>query len=213
MYYLCIVVRTDESHPEHATIDQAYVDCWVERDTEAEAVEAATNLITAEPWIIERVEGAEIVTAANYVDDPEARQYYEQAVKDKEVLMFHTAPRCSTYFLQYDVKRDTPDERGLTSAEATIWISNDCVIENEPKPDQIDVFDPEFWSKRADTVQEIAKGILAEEGWEIAGVIQHFPFENRAVEQQPDLAEFVDNAEDNGMSLVIWDGKDDADPS
>lgn len=212
MYYVCITVRTHESHPEHDRIDLAYVGCWLDRESETESVEAAKSMILEEPWVIEEVESVSEVTAEDYADDPENLAYFEQAVEDGNVLVFNVCPKFTTYFLQFAIVQENRDETSGESkgkeitADATVWISNEAVVSDDPAPDEIDMMDPEFWTEpRVAHALEIATAVIENEGWKISDTVKHWPFSYRHLEEQPDLAEFVDGAEEDGVSLVIWD--------
>ncbi len=211
MYYVCITVRTDPSHADHARIDQAYVGCWMDRETEEEALEDAKTMITEEPWVIEEVDSVNVVTAENYEDDPENLEYFQQALVDKNVLVFNVCPKFTTYFVQLDIRQDELDESGTETgkelnADATVWVSNETVVSNEPSPEEIDMMDEEFWTEeRTARALEIAHGVVENEGWKIDDVVKHWPFSYRHLEKQPDLSQYVDGAEEDGVSLVIWD--------
>jgi hypothetical protein len=185
MYYICIVACTHHSHPEHANIDQAYIGCWMERDTEEEAIEDAKTMILEEPWVIEEVESVSVVTAEEYDDDPEN--------------------------LAYDIVQDEVGESGEPTgnelnADATLWVSNETVVSEEESPEEIDMMDEEFWSEaRVARALEIAKAVVENEGWKVNDTVKHWPFSYRHLDKQPDLTEYVDGAEEDGVSLVIWD--------
>jgi hypothetical protein len=212
MYYVCITVRTDDTHVEHARIDQAFVGCWMDRENEEEAVEDAKTMIIEEPWVIEEVESVSQVTADDYVDDPENLGYYEQALEDKNVLVFNVCPRFTTYFVQFDIVQDKLDETtGQPTSEgfhadATVWVSNETVVSEEPSPEEIDMMAEDFWSEqRVARALEIAIAVVENEGWKVTETVKHWPFSYRHLDRQPDLADYVDGAEEDGVSLVIWD--------
>lgn len=211
MYYLCITVRTDESHPDHDSVDQAYVSCWMDRETEEQAIEDAKNFITQDPWIVEHVDSIDQVSADDFEDDPDGLKHFEQAKVDKNVLVFHVCPKHTTYFVQFDVSQPEVDESGnptgqTAHADATVWVAIEPVIRHEDDPDEVDVMDPDFWSEtRIEVVMEIAQSVVDKEGWHVEETVKHWPFSYRHLDEQPDLAEYVDNAEEVGVSLVIWD--------
>lgn len=212
MYYVCITVRTHHSHLEHARIDQAFVGCWMDRETEEQAVDDAKMMILEEPWVIEEVDSVSEVTADDYVDDPEDLAHYEQALEDKNVLVFNVCPRFTTYFVQFDIAQDKLNETTgeptgeALNADATVWVSNETVVSDEPSPDEIDMMSEEFWSEdRIAHALEIATAVVENEGWTVNDTVKHWPFSYRHLDKQPDLAEFVDGAEEDGVSLVIWD--------
>ena len=68
------------------------------------------------------------------------------------------------------------------------------------------MMDEEFWSEaRVARALEIAKSVVENEGWTIIETVKHWPFSYRHLEKQPDFSEYVDGAEEDGVSLVIWD--------
>lgn len=183
----------------------------MERDTEEEAIEDAKTMILEEPWVIEEVESVSVVTAEEYDDDPENLAYYEQALVDKNVLVFNVCPRFPTYFVQFDIVQDEVGESGEPTgnelnADATLWVSNETVVSEEESPEEIDMMDEEFWSEaRVARALEIAKAVVENEGWKVNDTVKHWPFSYRHLDKQPDLTEYVDGAEEDGVSLVIWD--------
>ena len=184
----------------------------MESDNEDAAVEDAKSMIVEEPWVIEKVESVSEVTADDYIDDPDGLAYYEQALVDKNVLVFNVCPRFTTYFAQFDIAQDKLDKSSgeptgeSIHADATVWVSNETVVSDEPSPEEIDMMAEDFWTeKRAARALEIATAVVNNEGWTVNDTIKHWPFSYRHLDAQPDLAEYVDGAEEDGVSLVIWD--------
>jgi hypothetical protein len=70
----------------------AYVSCWIERPTLDEAVRVARSGIEAEGWIVDEPDEAYEVGAADYPPGKDGREYFEQALIDKEVFAFHLFP-------------------------------------------------------------------------------------------------------------------------
>jgi hypothetical protein len=68
----------------------AYVSCWIERPTLDEAVRVARSGIEAQGWIVDEPDEAYEVDAATYPPGNQGREYFEQALIDKEVWAFHT---------------------------------------------------------------------------------------------------------------------------
>ena len=86
-----LAVPTQEAK-EIATAGGAYVECWIQSDDRDQAEERATDLIYDYGWAVESLEAEAIVTRADYEEDGENRQFYEQALTEGEVLVFHTWP-------------------------------------------------------------------------------------------------------------------------
>ena len=209
MFYVCVHVKTTQDHPEHAGVHEAYAGCWIQADNEDEALEIAQQRILDEPWSIVTVESVDEVDADDYDDDPERLEFYEQALEDGVVIVFHLCPRYSTYFVQFNVEREEDDDEEDSvsiSADATVWVSIEQVLHEDPDSQDVDYMAPDFWNpNRVSTAIELAQAVVANEGWTITETIKHFPYENNQLESQPDLAEFVESAEETGVSLVIWD--------
>ncbi len=214
MYYIGLNIRTHHSHEEHASIDQAYVECWINEEEEAAAVEVAKTIVQEEPWEIEEVSHVTLVTVADYTDDPERMALYKQATVDGNVVNFIVCPRFPLYFVQFDVSQpeigedEQPTEKQV-DADATLWVSNETVVADEPSPDDIDMLVEDFWTElRVERALHIAQSVVENEGWTINDTVKHWPFTYRILEKQPDLAEYVEGAETDGVSLVIWDKTD-----
>ncbi|MGI8980716.1 MAG: hypothetical protein ACR2FY_15930 [Pirellulaceae bacterium] len=70
----------------------AFVNCWIERPSLAEAINTARESVEAEGWIVDEPEMAHQVDAGHYSESDEGEQYFKQALIDKEVFVFHTFP-------------------------------------------------------------------------------------------------------------------------
>jgi hypothetical protein len=77
---------------EFDTAGGAYVTCWIRSDDPEAAEQKATDLIYEYKWVVEGLEDEALVTGDDYVDDDENREFYEQALVEGEVLVFHTWP-------------------------------------------------------------------------------------------------------------------------
>ena len=72
----------------------AYVNCWILGDGDREAAEErATTLIEEYGWAVEALEEGAIVSGEDYPPGEEDREFYEQALIEREVLVFNTWPR------------------------------------------------------------------------------------------------------------------------
>jgi hypothetical protein len=70
----------------------ARVNCWIERSTLDEAVSAARAGIEAQGWIVNEHDEAYEVDETTYPPGKDGREYFEQALIDKEVFVFYTFP-------------------------------------------------------------------------------------------------------------------------
>ncbi|HBL29456.1 MAG TPA: hypothetical protein DD490_21700 [Acidobacteria bacterium] len=71
----------------------AYVSCWMQNQDKDDAEERARELIEDYGWEVESLEEGAVVTGADYEEDDEDREFYEQALVEGEVLVFNTWPR------------------------------------------------------------------------------------------------------------------------
>jgi hypothetical protein len=71
----------------------AYVNCWIQGEDRQDAEQRASDLIHEYGWSVEALEEGAIVTSADYSQDDEDREFYEQALVEGEVLVFNTWPR------------------------------------------------------------------------------------------------------------------------
>ncbi|MFT3786529.1 MAG: hypothetical protein QM770_10230 [Tepidisphaeraceae bacterium] len=70
----------------------AIVNCWIDRATIDEAIDAARAFIRAEGWIVDEPNAAHAVDASDYPPGQDGREHFEQALIDKEVFVLHTFP-------------------------------------------------------------------------------------------------------------------------
>jgi len=62
------------------------VNCWIDRPTLAEAIDVARAGIRAEGWIVDEHDEAYEVDEQTYPPNKSGREYFQQALIDKEVL-------------------------------------------------------------------------------------------------------------------------------
>jgi len=92
LFYFMFHAKPQETNPEATEHGGAYVNCWIDRPNLTEAERAARELIAQDGWVADKLDEARKVTSSYYGDNPEGRQYFDQALIDREVLVFHTYP-------------------------------------------------------------------------------------------------------------------------
>lgn len=90
-FFTFLAVPTPEAKEFH-TAGGAYVKCWIQNGDRQSAEQRARELIVEYGWTVEALEGEAVVTAVDYLGDEEDREFYEQALMEREVLVFHTWP-------------------------------------------------------------------------------------------------------------------------
>ncbi len=90
-FFTFLAVPTPDAK-EYEQAGGAYVNCWIRADSRDEAEKSASALIKDYGWAVEGLEEHSTVTSADYSDDDEDRQFYEQSLVEGEVLVFNTWP-------------------------------------------------------------------------------------------------------------------------
>ena len=75
---------------DFASCSGAAVNVWVDASTEEQALALAAQEVRDAGWSVESIERVFSATRDNYSDDPTGLEYFEQALIDGIVLVFHT---------------------------------------------------------------------------------------------------------------------------
>jgi len=92
MYFVTILARPSQDNARVGVFGGAYVNCWIEESSERAAIARAEKEVRAASWAPESIRSACVVTSDTYREDGEGREYFEQALIDGVVLVFHTFP-------------------------------------------------------------------------------------------------------------------------
>jgi hypothetical protein len=92
MFFLQFEGTPPRLDPEWQGIGGAFISCWIERATLEEAEAVARSMIGQLRWIISEPDRACSVDREDYVHDPEGLEIFEQAIVDREVLVFDCYP-------------------------------------------------------------------------------------------------------------------------
>jgi hypothetical protein len=92
MFFLQFEAKPREDNPERETVGGAFVNCWIERANLDEAAAVAGRMIEEQGWNVVKAIQMEPIARALYADGQEGLQYFEQALIDKEVLVFFVYP-------------------------------------------------------------------------------------------------------------------------
>ena len=90
MKFITYHVRPTEEFDNEEGIGGAYVNCFIESESSQQAQEIAKKQITELKWEIFELE--ELTHMDQDTVSEEKREYYEQALIDKEVFVFYTYP-------------------------------------------------------------------------------------------------------------------------
>jgi len=82
--------KPQATNPKCKTLAGAFINCWISRRKKSEAETIARRMIKKHGWtIVEFGKGSRITRSTQ---TPSGMKYYEQALIDKEVLVFHVWP-------------------------------------------------------------------------------------------------------------------------
>jgi hypothetical protein len=90
MQYLIIEAAPDPTYDHQENYAGSSVGCWIKDQTETNASHIARGWIEAQGWVVLELTDQHPVTAETYKDKTEGREYFEQALIDSEVFVFHT---------------------------------------------------------------------------------------------------------------------------
>ena len=99
LFLVCLDARPTEVVENFATIGGASVNVWVRAASGSEAMAIARREIESAAWIPESQPSVVVVTRSDYNHNKVGREYFDQAVLDGIVLVFHTWPidSCKMY--------------------------------------------------------------------------------------------------------------------
>ena len=92
LYFFTYLARPKAGSENSESYGGAYVNCWIDAESDARAAECASTAISRAGWAVESLEQYSVVTRKDYADDDEGLQHFDQALIDKEVYVFHTWP-------------------------------------------------------------------------------------------------------------------------
>jgi hypothetical protein len=91
MYFLVYHVKPLSGFNNGKSIGGAYVSCWIEAGTEQKARKIAITEIKDLQWEILEIDRCYEVNKEN-LDTPSQIEFYNQALIDGQVFIFHTYP-------------------------------------------------------------------------------------------------------------------------
>lgn len=90
MYLLRYLAKPNADHAQSGDIGGAYINCWMDLASIEAAKVRAMDMIREEGWTVDSLEEAKIVHRSECDDENAA--YFDQALIDKTVLVYHCWP-------------------------------------------------------------------------------------------------------------------------
>ena len=194
MFVIQISAKTTPEHPKHTLIGEAFISCWIIRDTEKAATEAAIEIIEAGDWKVIEVEEIWQASDEDYAEDDELRCYYEQALIDQEVILYNLSPKYPVCQFRFQI---TPITADSNASEVVVWVCNEVVLSDDEDP-----FAEEFWSEeKIESAISLATAEIGENGYAVIQLLDHTPSSREELDS--DEWQFYDDAEEDGMCLVF----------
>jgi len=196
--YNCLPGRR---HPDIERVGEAHVSCWLRVRSFAKAKELARRNFSRERWTILALEELWRIPPGHYRKKDKGRRYYEQAMTDREVYLFHLTPRYPVYCVDFEAvaTRSNKHYPANTHADVKYWVVNEKVSAKS------DVYDG-FWDKVAHKRKAIALGrrTIRSERWRVTAVRGGRPLSYRSFAKDSLLTRYYEEAEEYGECVAFW---------
>jgi hypothetical protein len=93
MQYLVIDAAQDPTYAHEKDYGGASVGCWIKNQSKVNARMIAKGWIEENGWVVLSIEEQYPVSAEDFAQNLEGREYFEQALIDEEVFVFYTFPK------------------------------------------------------------------------------------------------------------------------
>jgi len=92
LFVVTVLAHPDPTNRDWVDAGGAYVTCWIDTDSDRAALLQAETEIRDAGWVLESIENLVVATREDYEEDGPNLAYFDQALIDKVVLVFHTWP-------------------------------------------------------------------------------------------------------------------------
>jgi hypothetical protein len=89
MFLVTLEASPKPSHAEYGEVDGAFANCWVNEATAGLAEAVAREGIEGHGWDVVELDEVREITREEYRDDPEALEFFDQAMLDGLVIVFY----------------------------------------------------------------------------------------------------------------------------
>jgi len=191
MYLITFLAATISGNEDHGKVGEAYVNCWINEDTLDQAQSVARDLVSESHWEVLQDDEVSIFEASDFEDGDDRLQFFEQALIDGAVLVFHLCPKFPVYHVIFKVSAPSED----SPLQARAWIANECI------DDDYDAMNLDFWSgSRSEQAVDLIAQSIRDHGFEVVELISQSPCNRK---QSPDDVQCYDDAEESGMCILF----------
>jgi hypothetical protein len=92
LFLVTLVARPREHTHAFREFSGAYVNAWIDAPSKDQALDRAQREVSDSGWTVETVESVAAVQRTDYQEGDPALEYFDQALTDREVVVFHTWP-------------------------------------------------------------------------------------------------------------------------
>jgi hypothetical protein len=93
MQHLVIDAAPDPTFAHDEQVGGAFVACWIKDQTRKNALFVAKGWIEENGWVVLAVDQQQSVSADDFPEGAQGKEYFEQALIDEEVFVFHSFPK------------------------------------------------------------------------------------------------------------------------
>jgi hypothetical protein len=89
IYFLQFTVSPKDGHIDAQKIEGAICNCWIQADSEENALKKGEQFLLEQDWQLENIEQQVLVQATDYPEDNAGAQYFTQAQQHGFAVVFH----------------------------------------------------------------------------------------------------------------------------
>jgi hypothetical protein len=191
-------------HPDSERVGETYVNCWLRVRSFAEAKNLAEQNIKSQFWKIRVLDEIWRIPPGHHRTEEDGLPYYEQALIDREVYVFHQSPKHPAYRVDFEAvpTRSNKNFPRGTHADVKYWVMNEKVSTTS------DVYD-RFWDKSVHKRKAIALGrkAIQSESWRVTAVRGGQPVSYTSFPKDHLFTQHYEEAEEYGECLAFWTDK------
>lgn len=161
----------------------------------------AERNIKSQQWKILSLDEIWRIPRGHYETEDDGLQYYEQALIDREVYVFHQSPKYPVYCVEYEV---VPMKKNKRFSQDIVAIAKYWVV-NKKVSSSSDVFN-NFWDKLTHQRKAMSLGrqMIQSEAWRVTSIRGGTPVNYRSHIDDDQLTQYYEEAEEYGECLAFW---------